>query len=225
MTIDEVRALLDKATKGPWFGPHFASDDTTCDCGYIFAEGDERTVCKVYTEDDVGNEDMTREEAIANGKLIAAAPALARTAIEALGNAHQFRLRVEADNEIIGIKTKRIAELEADIRTMVDKAAAKNLDGYRELGQRAAAAESRVDKLTTDLQEANDAVGRYYDLNVNLTAENKRLRENLRISHALNTDEIWYWQGDGEDHLESLVCPVVISAEALAALTERETTE
>jgi hypothetical protein len=27
----------------------------------------------------------------------------------------------------------------------------------------------------------------------------------------------WYWQGNEEDHLESLTCPIIISAEAMRA--------
>ena len=30
--------------------------------------------------------------------------------------------------------------------------------------------------------------------------------------------EVWYWQGDGADHLESLTCPVLIEAEDLRKL-------
>lgn len=41
----------------------------------------------------------------------------------------------------------RVAELEQWQRDMVEKAASKSLDGYRELGSRAAAAENRADTL------------------------------------------------------------------------------
>ncbi len=30
--------------------------------------------------------------------------------------------------------------------------------------------------------------------------------------------EAWYWQGDGEDHLESLICPILIEAQDLRDL-------
>ena len=42
---------------------------------------------------------------------------------------------------------KRVEELENNIKIMVVKAAEKSLDGYRELGARAAAAETRVEEL------------------------------------------------------------------------------
>ncbi|WP_111639961.1 hypothetical protein [Marinomonas shanghaiensis] len=56
-----------------------------------------------------------------------------------------------------------------------------------------------------------------------LKAENDRLHSNLgklaRVQfRRFNDEECWIWQGDGSDHLESLVCPVVISASDLMAL-------
>jgi NTP pyrophosphatase (non-canonical NTP hydrolase) len=46
--------------------------------------------------------------------------------------------------------------------------------------------------------------------------------ESLRCQLAHQGDmlrgDYWFWQGDGEDHLESLACPVVIRPEELAAL-------
>jgi len=33
--------------------------------------------------------------------------------------------------------------------------------------------------------------------------------------------EVWYWQGDGGDKLESLTCPVLIEAEDLRAILAR----
>lgn len=40
----------------------------------------------------------------------------------------------------------------------------------------------------------------------------------MSIAHDVAVGNVWYWQGDGEDHLESLTCPVVISPEDLAEL-------
>lgn len=34
--------------------------------------------------------------------------------------------------------------------------------------------------------------------------------------------EVWYWQGDAEDHLESLTCPIIISPEQLRAAIDDE---
>lgn len=44
----------------------------------------------------------------------------------------------------------RIRKLENDIRVMVQKAADESLEGYRELGRRAAAAENECDKLRVE---------------------------------------------------------------------------
>ena len=37
----------------------------------------------------------------------------------------------------------------------------------------------------------------------------------IQALHRERNGEVWYWQGDGEDHLESLTCPVLIEAEDL----------
>jgi regulator of replication initiation timing len=47
-----------------------------------------------------------------------------------------------------------------------------------------------------------------------LVAENEALRRE-------RNGEVWYWQGDEEDHLESLTCPVLIEANDLRELLER----
>ena len=39
-----------------------------------------------------------------------------------------------------------------------------------------------------------------------------------RLDVARDREEMWYWQGDGEDHLESLTCPVLIEAADLRAI-------
>lgn len=41
---------------------------------------------------------------------------------------------------------------------------------------------------------------------------------NLKQFKRFNEYECWIYQGDGSDHLESLVCPVVISARDLQSL-------
>jgi len=53
-----------------------------------------------------------------------------------------------------------------------------------------------------------------------LTARDRELeneRGRRRMAEQRVSGEVWYWQGDGEDHLESLTCPVIISAEAMRA--------
>ncbi|HHA2674538.1 TPA: hypothetical protein ACOECQ_000596 [Stenotrophomonas maltophilia] len=44
------------------------------------------------------------------------------------------------------------------------------------------------------------------------------LRERAEMPLQLRNGEVWHWQGDGHDFPESLVCPVVMSAETLRAL-------
>jgi hypothetical protein len=43
-------------------------------------------------------------------------------------------------------------------------------------------------------------------------------RERAHMAAQRDKGEVWYWQGDEEDHLESLTCPVVIPAEKLRHL-------
>ena len=55
--------------------------------------------------------------------------------------------------------------------------------------------------------------------NAALHRENQELRNTRFV--RFNEDECWIYQGDGEDHLESLVCPVVIHADVLDELIQR----
>ena len=48
--------------------------------------------------------------------------------------------------------------------------------------------------------------------------ERDALRAELDARTAKQTDEFWYWQRDGDNYLESLVCPVLISAADLRGL-------
>lgn len=53
-----------------------------------------------------------------------------------------------------------------------------------------------------------------------LAAENERLKVANKIHRQRCDDEYWAWQGDGQDFLESLVCPVLIQAKDLLAITK-----
>jgi hypothetical protein len=60
-----------------------------------------------------------------------------------------------------------------------------------------------------------------------LIAQIKRLEEkNTELEQTtfrrFNNEDCWIYQGDGEDHLESLVCPVVISAKQLSAILNKK---
>ncbi len=44
------------------------------------------------------------------------------------------------------------------------------------------------------------------------------LRERAALPLQLRNGEVWHWQGDGHDFPESLICPVIMSAETLRAL-------
>lgn len=74
---------------------------------------------------------------------------------------------------------------------------------------RAESAEKLADGLKSELKVAiddQDKHQKYFALS----------QANSRIG-----DGYWCWQGDGQDHLESLICPVLIRPEDLAAFIER----
>lgn len=68
---------------------------------------------------------------------------------------------------------------------------------------------AELDRVKGELQEANSKLDTIY--------------EHQRTCDPTER-EVWYWQGDGEDHPESMVnsLPVVIRAGELNALTERQ---
>ena len=53
----------------------------------------------------------------------------------------------------------------------------------------------------------------------------KELESKLKLcdyDHRIKLHETWYWMGDGEDHLESLTCPIIINTEDLRDLLADE---
>lgn len=48
-----------------------------------------------------------------------------------------------------------------------------------------------------------------------VTADRDRWKENAQRLQRERIGEVWLWQGDGEDHLESLACPILITADQL----------
>lgn len=71
-----------KFTPGPWHPPHFGDPTVRCDCRSIVDEGYAGGIALICVDNgiisiaDGGNDAPPREEAIANGHLIAAAPDL-----------------------------------------------------------------------------------------------------------------------------------------------------
>lgn len=47
------------------------------------------------------------------------------------------------------------------------------------------------------------------------------LRAELQVYRDRSRGDYWVWQGDGEDHLESLVCPVLIQPRQLMTLQDK----
>jgi len=70
---------------------------------------------------------------------------------------------------------------------------------------------NELEKAFHDLDEALAVIKREAE---KLSDENAALQRERQ-------GEVWYWQGDGNDNLESLTCPVLIEADDLRALLER----
>lgn len=61
-------------------------------------------------------------------------------------------------------------------------------------------------------------------LQAEITRLQRELIDQRRVTATLRCErngEVWIWQGDGEDHLESLTCPVLIRPEQLRALQQQ----
>lgn len=73
---------------------------------------------------------------------------------------------------------------------------------------RADKAEAEVARLTVEIERRQKA---YEQERATMRREIVTLQEGAAGNY-------WHWQGDGEDHLESLSCPVLISADQLRAV-------
>lgn len=80
---------------------------------------------------------------------------------------------------------------------------------FVELELKLAEAQAGLDKAKRALVEAKRHEGR--------AIEERDYWKNKKFA-GFSNEECWIYQGDGEDHLESLVCPVVISANDLMAI-------
>lgn len=70
-----------KHTPGPWYEPHMCEPDIRCNCTYVLSEKYAGSICDISVDNGKaisqgGNDSPPLEEAIANAKLIAAAPEL-----------------------------------------------------------------------------------------------------------------------------------------------------
>ncbi len=80
---------------------------------------------------------------------------------------------------------------------------------------------AEVDRLKAENAKLRDGVNKRsteiahlkYELSYSML-QNTMLRDKAR-------GDYWAWQGDGEDHLESLKCPVLISAKDLLAMQQQ----
>jgi hypothetical protein len=80
---------------------------------------------------------------------------------------------------------------------------------------------SAVRAMLGDFDKELAAAQKWKDGAGELSKEIDRLKGELRVHRDKAKGDYWAWQGDGEDHLESLVCPVLIRPEVLSALMKK----
>ncbi len=91
--------------------------------------------------------------------------------------------------------------------------------------------ESGIPVEAISTQANTEALDKYVDEKVkgattghveDIRFKNKEIEELRRIKMArFNNEDCWIYQGDGEDHLESLSCPVVVYPSVLIELTKQ----
>lgn len=79
--------------------------------------------------------------------------------------------------------------------------------------QEARSCYASLDRLFDEKQKAESALAA-------LRAENESLRDEAKARYAVSQKDVWYWQGDGSDHPESLAnaCHVVMTGAQLRAV-------
>jgi hypothetical protein len=140
--LDELRRLREQATPGPW-------RQGNVDTHQVFAAfddglagpGGERVVASV-------NDRSDKWDWLADARLIVAAVNALPGLLTELAHLRSRVAELERERN----------EAQANYRFMVERAADQKLDGYRELGQRAADAENLVDRLRSLLAEAREVV-------------------------------------------------------------------
>lgn len=119
-TIEELLELEAKATPGDWSIPHLAIDHIKCQCPYVLSEGYAGSICDISISDGLsisegGNDAPSREEAIANARLIPASRNHLRSILLELRESRQvkvdlveaLKLFTNSDIALAGPKSRR----------------------------------------------------------------------------------------------------------------------
>lgn len=82
---------------------------------------------------------------------------------------------------------------------------------------------AQIALMEADIKELRRKLQRSESIRDSIRDENLELYSqlhDLKVSrfHRFNNEECWIYQGDGSDHLDSLICPVVIDAKTLIKL-------
>jgi len=68
------------------------------------------------------------------------------------------------------------------------------------------------------LVELSDELERLLQENKIIRGDRDRCFEEIQLHRSKTKNEYWAWQGDGQDHLETLTCPVLIQPQQLMSL-------
>ena len=80
---------MSKHSSGPWSVPHFADGKSVCSCAYAF-NGGGQVVAQVQWG---GSDELSKDEAVANARLIAAAPELLEALIAMEREKSEYMIR------------------------------------------------------------------------------------------------------------------------------------
>ncbi|MCH7909569.1 MAG: hypothetical protein IIB38_08130 [Candidatus Hydrogenedentes bacterium] len=108
-----------KHTQGEWSLPHFADPTCKCDCRWILSEGCCGSIATINVDNgkriiDGGNDSPPLEEAIANARLIHAAPDML-AALRALVRSTSSTNFIPAKGYLVSIPDKVVAVCDAAI--------------------------------------------------------------------------------------------------------------
>ena len=101
-------------------------------------------------------------------------------------------------------------EIATEICTYCDK---NSQDTCHSVRPCAASLKTAIDILTKCQRSTAQAVDKWEEFVKEKDNEISQLKGELNARYLKDKEEVWYWLGDSNDHLESLCCPILIQPE------------